>query len=115
MIAGGQGAPIVPIGDLLFFPDVKYCLNLGGIMNISIKEKDNIVSFDLGVCNQVINHYAQIKGLAYDKDGELARIGQLDLASLKRLNTLPFSVFPLLKVWIMVFLESSSIFLIIPI
>jgi len=94
MIAGGQGAPIVPIGDLLFFPDVKYCLNLGGIMNISIKEKDNIVSFDLGVCNQVINHYAQIKGLAYDKDGELARIGQLDLASLKRLNTLPFFGLP---------------------
>ena len=90
VLTGGQGAPIVPIGDLLLFPDIKYCLNLGGIMNISIKDKREIVSFDLGVCNQVINHYALEKGLPYDKDGLLAKTGHLDLVVLAELNALPF-------------------------
>jgi anhydro-N-acetylmuramic acid kinase len=90
VLAGGQGAPIVPIGDLLLFPEIKYCLNLGGIMNISFKENEKIFSGDLGVCNQVINHYAQQKGLEYDKDGHLARKGQIDLVCFERLNALPF-------------------------
>ncbi len=90
VMAGGQGAPIVPLCDLLFFPAIKYCLNLGGIMNISIKEENTIISSDIGVCNQVINHFAEKLGLPFDKDGQIARMGIIDLDLLNALNQLPF-------------------------
>lgn len=82
----GSGAPIVPIGDLLLFSKYPYCLNLGGIMNISVKTNDSILAYDIGVCNQVINHYAQILGYTYDRDGLLARQGNLNKDLLLRLN-----------------------------
>lgn len=90
VMAGGQGAPIVPLCDLLFFPEVKYCLNLGGIMNISIKHYDRIISSDIGVCNQVINYFAKKLGFAFDKDGDIARQGFVDSDLLNSLNHLPF-------------------------
>jgi anhydro-N-acetylmuramic acid kinase len=80
----------VPIGDLLLFPEIKYCLNLGGIMNISIKTEEKIISFDIGVCNQVVNYYAEQLGMNYDKDGLIARSGQLNLNSYEKLNSLPY-------------------------
>lgn len=83
---GGQGTPIVPIGDLLLFPQYKYCLNLGGIMNISIKEHNSIFSYDIGVCNQIINHYSNTKGLEYDKDGMIASLGHLNKELFNELN-----------------------------
>jgi anhydro-N-acetylmuramic acid kinase len=96
VLAGGQGAPIVPLCDLLFFPEVKYCLNLGGIMNISIKENNKIISSDIGICNQVINYFAEKLSLPLDKDGNIARQGFVDLDLLNSLNQLPFfnSPFP---------------------
>ena len=90
VIAGGQGAPIVPICDLLFFSAIKYCLNLGGIMNISIKEKNTIISSDIGICNQVVNHFANKLGLPFDKNGLFARLGIVNLDLLNSLNQLPF-------------------------
>lgn len=86
----GSGAPIVPIGDLLLFHDYKYCLNLGGIMNISVKEKDSIIAYDIGACNQVINHYAQLRGLDYDKNGDLARKGLCIRDLFDKLNTVEY-------------------------
>lgn len=83
---GGSGAPIVPIGDFLFFSNYKYCLNLGGIMNISEQSFDTITSFDIGVCNQIINHYAQFANLSYDRDGLLARNGQFNESIFTKLN-----------------------------
>ena len=90
VLAGGQGAPIVPLCDLLFFPDVKYCLNLGGIMNISIKNNDSIISSDIGVCNQVINHFAEKTGVSFDRDGNIAKGGLVNSTLLNSLNNLPF-------------------------
>lgn len=90
VLAGGQGAPIVPLCDLFFFPDVKYCLNLGGIMNISIKDRDNIISSDIGVCNQVINHFAEKTGVSFDRDGNIAKDGVVNSTLLDSLNKLPF-------------------------
>lgn len=76
VIYKGSGAPIVPIGDLYLFNDYKYCLNLGGIMNISVKENDSIFAYDIGACNQIINHYALQLGLDFDCNGEIARKGK---------------------------------------
>ena len=90
VLLGGQGAPLVPIGDLLFFKTHKYCLNLGGIANISIKENDAIHAFDICPCNIPLNILAKMIGMDYDKNGELAQSGKLipDLYSL--LNDLKY-------------------------
>jgi len=88
--AGGQGAPIVPIGDLHLFKDYTICLNLGGIANLSIKTKDGIVAFDVCTTNQVLNHYAHQKGFPYDDKGKMARKGKVNLSLLNKLNSLAY-------------------------
>ena len=87
---GGQGAPLVPIGDKLLFSDYEMCLNIGGIANISYDENGKRIAYDLCIANQALNYLAQMKGLDYDKDGELARSGEVDHSLLKKLNNLPF-------------------------
>ncbi|MCB9257594.1 MAG: anhydro-N-acetylmuramic acid kinase [Chitinophagales bacterium] len=87
---GGQGAPIVPIGDLLLFPDYKFCLNLGGIANISFKEQNSIKAYDICPANQVLNYFAKKRNLAFDEGGELARKGHVSMKVLEQLNSLDF-------------------------
>ncbi len=86
---GGEGAPLVPMGDLLLFPEYTYCLNLGGFANISIKKNASIKAFDICPVNIVLNHYAQKEGLKYDKGGKLASKGKINRRLLKELNDLP--------------------------
>jgi anhydro-N-acetylmuramic acid kinase len=83
---GGQGAPIVPIGDQLLFPEYDYWLNLGGIANITIKAGQSFKAFDICPCNQVLNSLAAREGLEYDKDGLLAAGGTLKWDVLDALN-----------------------------
>lgn len=71
---GGQGAPIVPIGDRLLFSEFEYLLNLGGIANISIQSK--ALAFDICPCNQLLDYYARQTGQTFDEGGKLAREGQ---------------------------------------
>ena len=87
---GGQGAPLVPIGDAILFGDFDACLNLGGFSNISYAEGDKRLAYDISPVNYVLNHYAGKRGLAFDRDGTLARSGRIDSALLQRLNALPF-------------------------
>lgn len=87
----GSGAPIVPIGDLLFFEEFKYCLNMGGIMNISEKYSNgSIISYDIGVCNQVLNYYAEKLGFPYDASGKLASSGSFISDLFNQLNALSY-------------------------
>ena len=74
---GGQGTPIVPIGDFLLFKEYSYLLNLGGIANLTVKTNEKIIAFDICAANQVLNHYASQKGQEYDKDGAIAASGQI--------------------------------------
>src|SRR5690554_5703803 len=86
---GGQGAPIVPVADRLLFSEYDYCLNLGGIANITINSTD-LVAFDICPANQILNFFAEKKGLEFDDHGEIAKTGQVNEAILKELNRLEF-------------------------
>ncbi|NJB72254.1 anhydro-N-acetylmuramic acid kinase [Saonia flava] len=94
---GGQGAPLVPIGDRIFFGDYDFCLNLGGISNISFEHNGKRVAYDIGLANMVLNYITQKIDLAYDKDGALAKTGSLNIDLLHRLNALDYYKLPFPK------------------
>lgn len=87
---GGQGAPLVPIGDELLFSNYDYCLNLGGFSNISFKKNGIRIAFDICPINIVLNHYANKLGLDYDDAGEIASKGSLNEPLLAALNSIDF-------------------------
>jgi anhydro-N-acetylmuramic acid kinase len=87
---GGQGAPLVPVGDELLFSDYDFCLNLGGFSNISFKKDKKRIAFDICPVNIVLNHYANKLGLEYDESGKIASVGKINLQLLKELNSLVF-------------------------
>jgi anhydro-N-acetylmuramic acid kinase len=87
---GGQGAPIVPIGEKLLFADYTLCLNLGGIANLSFKSNDGYVAFDVCAANRVMNMLAKAEGKEYDEDGNLAALGNIDTTLLTKLNSLAY-------------------------
>lgn len=87
---GGQGAPLVPIGDKLLFSEYDFCLNLGGFSNISFDEGDKRLAFDVSPVNTVLNHYANILGYDYDNKGSIAASGNLVPDMFDELNALEF-------------------------
>ncbi len=94
---GGQGAPLVPIGDELLFADYEYCLNVGGIANISFKKKNKRIAFDVCPANMVLNELAAQRNLAFDTDGKLACRGTINNKLLNELNKLDYYVSPFPK------------------
>ncbi len=87
---GGEGAPLVPIGDELLFADYDYCLNLGGIANISFKSHNTRLAYDICPANQVLNYLSSQMHKPYDEDGRMARSGHLDRNMFKALNALNY-------------------------
>lgn len=87
---GGQGAPLVPIGDELLFSEFTYCLNLGGFSNVSTKINGKRIAYDVCPVNIVLNHYVQRLGKAYDDKGLIAASGNVNNVLLKALNALEF-------------------------
>jgi anhydro-N-acetylmuramic acid kinase len=83
---GGQGAPIVPIGDRLLFADYPYLLNIGGIANLTIQAAQRSIAFDVCPANAVLNVLAQREGQPYDAEGRIAESGSLLLDVLAELN-----------------------------
>lgn len=84
---GGQGAPLVPIGDELLFSEYDYCLNIGGFANISFDENGIRKAFDICPANIVLNHYTRKIGLEYDDKGSLAKKGTCHKELLKALDS----------------------------
>lgn len=92
---GGQGAPLVPIGDRMLFPDYDGCLNLGGFANISFENaQKKRIAYDPCAVNMALNSVAAREGLAFDKDGEMARRGSTDRVLLEKLNHLDYYALP---------------------
>ena len=91
---GGQGAPLVPIGDQLLFYDFDFCLNLGGISNMSFEKDGKRIAYDIGMANMPLNYITHKIGLEYDKNGDLARSGSLEKELLQKLNNLSYYQLP---------------------
>src|SRR5690554_5772568 len=87
---GGQGAPLVPVGDQLLFGSYDYCLNLGGIANISMQTPAGRKAFDICPFNLLLNYFAQQRGFKYDEDGHLAEGGKIVPELLQDLENLAF-------------------------
>jgi anhydro-N-acetylmuramic acid kinase len=96
---GGQGAPIVPMGEKMLLEDYDYFLNLGGIANISTHtspplnsngEPGGCIAFDICAANRVLNMLSEEKGFAFDEEGNIAAAGKIDNALLEKLNQLEY-------------------------
>ena len=87
---GGQGAPLVPIGDQMLFSEYAACLNLGGIANISFARGQKRLAFDVCPMNMVLNRLTAEKELLFDDRGKMAQSGSLIQPLLARLNELDF-------------------------
>lgn len=87
---GGQGAPLVPIGDELLFSQYNYCMNLGGFANISFNNQGKRIAFDICPVNVVLNFYANKLGFDYDANGDIAKSAKFDEALFHQLNSLEY-------------------------
>lgn len=91
VLLGGQGAPLVPIGDRLLFGAYEACLNLGGFANVSYENKLNYrIAFDLCPVNVLLNEQASKSGLLYDAGGKIAQQGTICFPLLEALNALEY-------------------------
>lgn len=86
---GGQGAPIVPIGEKLLMNEYDYFLNLGGIANISVNA-DTYIAFDICPANRVLNMLANEINEPYDNGGKVAASGNINTSLLEKLNQLGY-------------------------
>ncbi len=87
---GGQGAPLVPIGDRLLFSEFDCCVNLGGFINLSFEDGNRRVAYDVCPMNIVMNDLASKLGKNYDDRGRMAKSGRLDEDLLNELNGLSY-------------------------
>lgn len=87
---GGEGAPLVPIGDKLLFSQYDYCLNLGGFANISTEINNKRIAYDICPVNIVLNYYVKQLGFDYDDEGKIASTGKINDDLLHQLNNLKF-------------------------
>lgn len=90
VMMGGNGAPLVPIGDELLFPEYSACLNLGGFSNISLKHNQKRIAFDIVPVNIILNQLARHFNQDFDHNGNLARQGEINHALLTQLNSIDF-------------------------
>lgn len=90
VLLGGQGAPLVPIGDRILFSEYDYCMNLGGFSNVSFEQNSERIAFDISPVNTVLNFYANQLGLDYDDKGNISRTGICNEDLLDELNALDY-------------------------
>lgn len=83
---GGQGAPLVPIGDKYLFAEFPICLNIGGIANVSYDIDGQRIAYDICMANQMLNYLACKLGYDYDNNGNFARQGNVNQELLNIFN-----------------------------
>lgn len=88
---GGQGAPLVPVADKFLFSQYAFCLNLGGIANISFDNSSGErIAYDICPANLVFNTLSNELGKTFDKNGKIASRGMVNTKLLSDLNALDF-------------------------
>jgi len=87
---GGQGAPLVPIGDSLLFSNYDFCINIGGIANVSFNADNKRVAFDICPANQLLNYLSRQVGKPFDDNGTLAQLGKMNTSLFVKLNNNPY-------------------------
>lgn len=87
---GGQGAPLVPIGDKFLFSEYDYCLNIGGIANVSYDENGMRKAYDICFVNMILNRLAAQLDLPFDKNGDIAKGNSVNVKLLNELLNLNF-------------------------
>ena len=90
VILGGQGAPLVGIGDKLLFSEYDMCLNIGGFANISANVNGNYVAYDICPANILLNRIAREFDMEFDEDGKIAETGKIDYDLLANLNNIGY-------------------------
>lgn len=90
VVLGGQGAPLVPIGDKLLFGEFDMCLNLGGFANISAMVDNKMVAYDICPANIILNRIAREFDQEFDTDGAIAERGNIDYDLLSALNGIEY-------------------------
>ncbi len=91
VLKGGQGAPLVPVGDKLLFSAYDACINIGGIANVSFDDSFGArLAYDICPANQILDYLAAQEGYAYDPGGALASAGNPDKSLLEKLNQLDY-------------------------
>lgn len=93
MALGGQGTPMAVIADRDLFPGYDYYINLGGIANVSFED---VLwhAYDICPCNQVLNYFARQRGIPFDKDGAIARSGDINHQLVTALSQEPYILAP---------------------
>lgn len=87
---GGQGAPIVPIADQMLFSDYDFCLNIGGIANVTVNSTEEPIAFDICPANQLLNFFANKQSKEYDDKGMMAKSGNHNINVWEQANELAF-------------------------
>jgi len=77
VLLGGQGAPLVPMGDKLLFGNFDVCVNLGGIANLSFEKNGSRIAYDICPFNILLNHFIRRKGMSFDAEGRVAASGKI--------------------------------------
>jgi anhydro-N-acetylmuramic acid kinase len=90
ILNGGQGAPLVPVGDEYLFGEFDQCLNLGGFANISFKRGGKRLARDICPANTILNRFAGELELPFDDEGKAGRSGNLSESLLEKLNAIPY-------------------------
>jgi anhydro-N-acetylmuramic acid kinase len=89
VVAGGQGAPLVPVFHAALAKDLPRpiaVVNIGGVANVTwIGEDEQLLAFDTGPGNGPIDDWcARRAGQRFDRDGALAASGRIDRPRLER-------------------------------
>ena len=94
--AGGEGAPMVPVYHramvrMLDRPQPMGVLNLGGVANVTFIDGEDLVAFDVGPGNALIDDFIRLRtGEPHDADGRKAAAGTADEEAVMRVLAHPY-------------------------